>query len=165
MIRTFYSDEKKNFHNYNKFETIEHVKAMALEENATFYIDLKDDLYARGSNDFGQLGDDSFKTVTNFKKIMSDVKSIYTSGKYTVIVENDGTIYTTGENTFGQIGDGTFKNRNVPIKLTLSKGSNSDKKYSFNDVLGHKAEKEIHFVLGKNFLVERVKQHFHLMKI
>ena len=80
-------------------------------------------IYATGSNQFGQFGNDS-NTNTNiftlcnysdFINIQGDIKDISCGGGYhTAILTTLGYLYITGSNSFGQLGIGTTgDNKNI----------------------------------------------------
>ena len=83
-------------------------------------------LFVWGSNNVGQLGDDTvvyksspvqtISTGTNWKNISS-------GGNYMSAIKTDGTLWVWGSNFYGQLGDNTRTNRSSPVQ-TISGGTN-----------------------------------------
>ncbi|WEA41763.1 Ig-like domain-containing protein [Lysinibacillus fusiformis] len=77
------------------------------------------EVYARGVNDFGSLGDGtSISRPTPVKiSLPARVKNISLGTVSTFFILEDGSIYATGANGAGQLGDGTTIDRATPVKI------------------------------------------------
>ena len=83
-------------------------------------------LWTWGSNDFGQLGDNTiisrstpvttFAGGTNWKQVACGVL-------HTAAIKTDGTLWTWGYNDYGQLGDNTTIQQSIPV-TTFSGGTN-----------------------------------------
>ncbi len=85
----------------------------AIAGGASHIIALKPDgtIWARGNNDFGQLGDGTTTYSTTLVQVsgLTDVIAITANGYHSVALKNDGTLWTWGSNRFGQLGATTFE--------------------------------------------------------
>ena len=78
------------------------------------------DLYAAGSNMYGQLGlPDTIAGVEYFTLVTTGVKQVSAGLYHTVIVKNDGKVYVTGRNNFGQLGLGDNVDRHGFTELSI----------------------------------------------
>ena len=87
-------------------------------------------LYAWGSNAYGQLGNSSnvsSPTPITFTKPAGVTSwSAVAAGDYhSLAIGSDGNLYTWGENNFGQLGIGNTTNQNSPQKVSLPAGVTS----------------------------------------
>lgn len=82
-------------------------------------------VWSWGDNEFGQLGDGTYKNrfypvkVKNLKNIVK----ISCGAFHSLAIDKDGNLYAWGKNWKGQLGDGTYKDRNIPV---LVKGENGE---------------------------------------
>ena len=84
-------------------------------------------LWTWGSNDFGQLGDDTsggskLTPVTTFLG-GTNWKQVACGDANTVAIKTDGTLWTWGSNAYGRVGDNTIINRLTPV-TTFTGGTN-----------------------------------------
>jgi alpha-tubulin suppressor-like RCC1 family protein len=70
-------------------------------------------LWAAGSNEYGQLGDDTNRDRNTFEQVLTDIVSTAANGNHTLALTADGDLLVTGRNLYGQLGDGTNSNRNT----------------------------------------------------
>ncbi len=61
-------------------------------------------LYLKGNNDYGQIGDGTYKSKSNFVKVMDNVASVSLGEYHVAAVTDDGVLYTWGSNGYGQLG-------------------------------------------------------------
>ncbi len=84
-----------------------------------------DTLWAVGSNQFGQLGNDKSGADTeelNPIKVMDRVDKV-SAGKYhSMILKKNGELWAVGRNGYGQLGDGTKENRLTPVQVKNAAG-------------------------------------------
>jgi alpha-tubulin suppressor-like RCC1 family protein len=96
---------------------IRNITAIAAGGEHTVVLRNDGTVWAWGSNNRGQLGndtmDDSFIPVQAFDA----VKAISASANHTVAIRNDGTVWAWGSNNRGKLGDGTIVNRSAPVKV------------------------------------------------
>lgn len=93
--------------------------------NNVFAIKNDGTLWAKGTNDYGSLGNGTpFGSVSNFTQIGTDNqwKSIISLACSTIGIKNNGTIWVWGLNHLGQLGLGDNINRNSPTQI----GTDSD---------------------------------------
>ncbi|MDR2571692.1 MAG: hypothetical protein LBD23_15555 [Oscillospiraceae bacterium] len=77
------------------------------------------DLFAWGSNQYGQLGVGASKMLLRKPRIiMSNVVSVSTGYNYTMAIRDDNSLWAWGNNEFGQLGDSSSENRYMPVKIT-----------------------------------------------
>jgi alpha-tubulin suppressor-like RCC1 family protein len=62
------------------------------------------DVYARGTNNYGQLGTGTTSDVTEWTKVASDVKAIAKSTYFSLILKNNDEVWGAGSNAFGSLG-------------------------------------------------------------
>lgn len=77
------------------------------------------EVYARGVNSFGSLGDGTSisRPIPVKISLPGRVKNISLGTVSTFFILEDGSIYATGANGSGQLGDGTTINRATPVKI------------------------------------------------
>lgn len=85
----------------------------------SFLIDDKGNLWASGSNIFGELSLVNADHVNKFTKVESETffKSVYCGTGYTMALDINGNIWSAGLNNGGQLGLGDYKNRKFFIKI------------------------------------------------
>ncbi len=90
----------------------------ALARGASHSLLLKTDgtVWARGINDFGQLGRPGYDSPAT-APLADQVISIAAGAQHSLWVRRDGTAWGCGRNTYGQLGDSTTQSRYTPIKL------------------------------------------------
>lgn len=71
-----------------------------------FYITQDGDLYAKGSNAYGQMGNGTATDLTNWTKIAEDAVYVASSGKSTFYIDDSGDLYAAGYNSAGELGTG-----------------------------------------------------------
>lgn len=83
---------------------------------------LKDGIiYAWGSNDSGQLGDNT--NITHFMPVQirgfngKSIKQVVAGTYYSLAVDSEGNVWAWGNNAQGQLGDGSQTNRNYPVQI------------------------------------------------
>lgn len=82
------------------------------------YLTNQGDLYIRGSNDRGQLGNGTNSSVAGFVKVMSNVmKFDISSTGIGAAINYSGELYVWGANEFGQVGNGTREDVLSPTKI------------------------------------------------
>jgi hypothetical protein len=64
------------------------------------------EVWARGSNAYGQLGDGTLENSSDWKKVMDGVKAIAAGDKTSFAVKTDGTVWGWGYNWQGSLGMG-----------------------------------------------------------
>ena len=87
----------------------------------TFILKNDGTLWGSGYNNYGQLGleDTSSRNIFTQINVNADnVKSIYSSRYYTIILKYDGTLYGCGRNDSGQLGLGDTNHRTIFTKAT-----------------------------------------------
>src|SRR5208282_1753225 len=78
-------------------------------------------LYACGSNEYGQLGLDHNQHQNSPQKLnLPAIKKIICGGAYSIAVTSTNEVYVWGYNASGQLGLGHNQNQNSPQKLNLS---------------------------------------------
>jgi alpha-tubulin suppressor-like RCC1 family protein len=78
------------------------------------------ELYACGSNEYGQLGLGDTHDHDIFTKVDIPNVSTVTSGEYhTMIITKDNELYSCGCNDVGQLGLGDRKHRNIFTKVNI----------------------------------------------
>lgn len=86
--------------------------ARALEvaggEGQTLILRYDSTVWASGLNEYGQLGDSTSISKTQFIQVAEHVKSIAAGYDHSLILKNDGTVWGAGLNYYGQIGDSTY---------------------------------------------------------
>lgn len=95
-------------------------KAIAAGDKQTYFIDEDDNLWASGSNEFGQLGDGTTDNRTEPVPVLNgtNVEKIIAGRNHGLFIKEDGTLWAMGRNEYGQLGDGTTTDRFEPIQVT-----------------------------------------------
>ena len=75
------------------------------------------ELWARGTNDYGSLGDGTKDYRSRPVFIMSDVISAFMGNAYVMAITSDNTLWAWGRNDRGQLGDGTTIDRHSPVMI------------------------------------------------
>ena len=101
---------------------LENVKTISCSYNHTMALTLTGEVYAWGSNSYGQLGlghnvDQNSPQIVCIK----NVKAIACGNGHTIAITSNGEVYTWGLNSSGQLGIGHKLNQNLPQKLNLEK--------------------------------------------
>jgi alpha-tubulin suppressor-like RCC1 family protein len=83
-------------------------------------------LWTWGSNDYGQIGDNTATTrstpVTTFSG-GTNWKQVSAGNIFTAAIKTDGTLWTWGQGSFGKLGRNTTTNRSTPV-TTFAGGTN-----------------------------------------
>jgi alpha-tubulin suppressor-like RCC1 family protein len=76
-------------------------------------------LYAWGSNAYGQLGDSTNTNRSSPVQVGALNNWLQAAAGYqlTAVVKNNGTLWSWGRNSNGQVGDGTVVNRSSPVQI------------------------------------------------
>lgn len=85
-----------------------------------FTIALKNDgtLWGWGTNEFGQIGDNSSYNERRLPTQESSLQvwsSLSAGGLHSAMIKNDGTIWSFGNNDFGQLGNATTTSSKIPV--------------------------------------------------
>jgi alpha-tubulin suppressor-like RCC1 family protein len=82
-------------------------------------------VYAWGSNAYGQLGDGTWKDSSTpvLVSSLNDVVAIFAGRDHNLAVRSDGSVWSWGYNRFGELGDGTGMSRNMPVRVVRLNGS------------------------------------------
>ena len=91
--------------------------AISAGDSHTMLIDISGDLWAWGSNQYGQLGTGSFEPQYTPTRVMSNIVSVYSRANNTMAICAEGNLWAWGNNEFGQIGDGATTHRHTPVKI------------------------------------------------
>ena len=91
-------------------------------EYFSFAVDITHgEVYAWGSNDFGQLGLGDYMDRFRPHKIkFPNIHKVICGANFTMFLTKDGTLLSCGRNGNGKLGLGDFDDRNVPTKISLS---------------------------------------------
>lgn len=85
------------------------------------FLALKNDgtVWARGYNDYGQLGDGSTSNRSTPVQVqnLNDVKAISSGYYHSLALKNDGTVWAWGSNGNGKLGDGSTNNSLIPVQV------------------------------------------------
>ena len=102
-----------------KIEGIDNIESATGHDLDLFLIDSNDDVWAVGSNQYGQLGDGSTIDRTVFQKIagISDVQSVSCSSGHCLALTKDGMVWAWGNNDYNQIERGLGEVVMTPTKL------------------------------------------------
>lgn|GEM_PF-3669829 len=91
-------------------------------ETACDSIALKTDgtVWAWGSNEYGQLGNDSDTDHLTPVQVsgLSDIIAIAAGDYHNLALKNDGTVWAWGRNTNGQLGNGKIVNCGIPVQVS-----------------------------------------------
>jgi alpha-tubulin suppressor-like RCC1 family protein/thiol-disulfide isomerase/thioredoxin len=75
------------------------------------------ELWAVGTNTFGQLGDDRLMQRLAPVNVASNVKEAATGSSHSLILKTDGSLWAAGSNSNGQLGDGSTTSRSTPVPV------------------------------------------------
>lgn len=75
------------------------------------------ELYALGSNFYGQRGDASSATTAEPVWVASGVMAVAAGEYHSLFVKADGSLWAMGRNTSSQLGDGTLVDRKTPVMV------------------------------------------------
>ena len=115
----------------HKIEIFQHkypnikAKAVSCGTNHTMIIDLNNNVWAFGSNNFGQLGlgDNQYRLIpTQIPNIKA--KSVSCS-YHTMIIDLNNNVWAFGQNDHGQLGLGDRQDRNIPTQIPNIKAKTS----------------------------------------
>ena len=84
-----------------------------------------DDLKAMGSNDYGQLGDDTAIIRSTPVQVAIGVSKVAAGDGHSLFVKTDGTLWAMGANGDGQLGDGTTTDRSTPVLISTDVTQNA----------------------------------------
>lgn len=96
--------------------TLPPIKDIAMGREHTLFLDFDNNIWAAGSNSFGQLGIGNTTTPSIPTKIstLSNVKVMGTGAYSSYVLLEDNTFYSFGDNRYGQLGLGDLIQRNEP---------------------------------------------------
>ena len=83
----------------------------------SMYVSNDGNLWAWGSNYYGQLGDGTTTNRTMPVQILPGVAAIAAGNYHSLALKNDGSLWAWGSNDSGQLGDGTTTNRTTPFQI------------------------------------------------
>ncbi len=87
-------------------------------------------LYARGSNDYGQLGLGHTSYQSTYQKVDIDhVSKVFAFGQNALVITENGDIYIWGRNSSQQIGDLSSEHRLTPFKSMIGLSVDEEKPY------------------------------------
>jgi alpha-tubulin suppressor-like RCC1 family protein len=93
-------------------------KSASCGENSNLLIDLDDNVWAFGSNEFGELGlGDNEDKHTPFLIQTQKAKHVSCGRNYGMIIDMNDNVWGFGSNEFGELGLGDNNNRNIPEQL------------------------------------------------
>ena len=94
-------------------------QTVLIGDNHTLALKSNGELYAWGSNEFGQLG--TGDTNTTYKPLrvggMQTFEQIAVGTNHSLAIGSDGHLYGWGENLSGQLGTGDTIGRNIPLEI------------------------------------------------
>jgi alpha-tubulin suppressor-like RCC1 family protein len=102
------------------FQITSNVKFVDAGWHHTMFITATNELWACGSNTFGQLGNGlsgNNALETTPVKVTDSVAFVSAGREHTMIIKTNGTMYACGNNEFGQFGNGTTTNSTVPRRI------------------------------------------------
>lgn len=101
-----------------KVEGIRGVKAIAAGDSHMLALKSDGTVWSWGSNEYGQLGDDTFDSRYTPQQIpgLSDIIAIDAAQWHNVALKKDGTLWVWGYNNYGQLGNGAANNV-TPVKV------------------------------------------------
>ena len=113
--------------NRNTFTQIttntDNIKSVCCGYYHTFILENDGTLWSCGRNNYGQLGLGDTTDRNTFIQATTnadDIKQIYCSWYYTIILKNDGTLWECGRNNVGQLGLGDSNNRTTFTQITTN---------------------------------------------
>ncbi|PKQ89275.1 hypothetical protein CXK86_19690 [Paenibacillus sp. BGI2013] len=83
-------------------------------------IDIDQNVWAWGRNDFGQLGDGTLidQYIPQKVKSLNSITQLALGDTYVLALEDSGTVLSWGDNTYGTLGDGTTTDQLKPTILS-----------------------------------------------
>ena len=103
------------------------ISQISVGGNHSLALDSEGQIYAWGSNDYGQLGNgDTTDSNTPVKVDTSGVlagktiSQISAGGIHSLALDSEGQIYAWGYNYYGQLGNGDTTDSNTPVKVDAS---------------------------------------------
>ena len=95
----------------------------AISAGSNHLLALKSDgsLWARGENNYGQLGDDTDTDRITLVRIGADAdwSAIYTGRQHSLALKSDGSLWSWGDNYSGQLGDAANTKRTTPVSVKM----------------------------------------------
>ena len=90
-----------------------------IASEGTFAIKSNGTLWAWGSNEFGQLGNETTINKPNPVQIGKDTnwQKISNYFNHTLATKTDNSLWVWGDNDYGQLGDGTFIDKIIPLQI------------------------------------------------
>ena len=84
------------------------VEAIAAGYDYSLVIKHGGHVWGTGNNNFGQLGDASRTSRSEFIQVIaSDVEAVAAGNYHTMVLKRDGSLWATGTNGYGQLGSGS----------------------------------------------------------
>jgi alpha-tubulin suppressor-like RCC1 family protein len=98
------------------------VTAMAAGGYHTLFLKSDGSLWAKGANQFGQLGDGHYNNNPNRPELIvaSNVTAIAAGSAHSLFLKSDGSLWGMGLNFFGQLGYGTDEAVLRPVQIVAS---------------------------------------------
>ncbi|MGE5328107.1 MAG: Calx-beta domain-containing protein [Deltaproteobacteria bacterium] len=95
------------------------IKQIAAGVSHTVVLKADGTVWAWGSNEYGQLGNNTGTSSSIPVQVSSltKVSAVAAGGNHTIALKRDGTVWTWGKNISGQLGDSTVTQRNTPVQV------------------------------------------------
>jgi len=84
--------------------SIDSIKSIALGTYSSLILRIDGNLYAAGTNGWGELGTGSAVAVRSYTLTNTNVQKAFLSTLFSYVIKNDGTLYSSGHNQVGQLG-------------------------------------------------------------
>jgi len=100
------------------------VIAIAAGEKHSLFLMKDGTVYSTGSNQYGQLGDNTLVNKSYPTQIagLTGVVAISAGANHSMFLKSDGTVWACGLNSSGQLGDNSFTNRKIPVLASTLTG-------------------------------------------
>ena len=122
------------------------VVSVATGKQYLYYLVLKEDgtVWSWGKNNWGELGDGTYKDNPNPEKILDGIVDISAGAYHNLALKNDGSLWAWGLNNQGQLGDGTINDneplgRAIPVKVNINTAPTSIRLPIVSPLLGSSA--------------------------
>ena len=130
-----------NQRSFKQIQEVNEITDISTGQSHTFFMTNKNDMYAVGLNEKGQLGIGHNNTIYKPEKVAFFNKNIWkiaAGANHSLFITNDGSVYATGDNTMGgQLGIKTITDTNIPQLCDIDIRKANEEVLYEKEIVGH----------------------------
>jgi regulator of chromosome condensation len=105
-----------------KLETFTNFNHIFAGAESIFGIDMEENLYGKGINNYCQIGIDSKnEPILDFQFVMENCKKVAPSVHHSLFLKTNGAVYSCGKGAYGRLGHGNQLDMSLPLQIIALK--------------------------------------------